>query len=345
MATSVKEFLEGQVQQKLDAAAGLSKQAESAARPNTPDEKQEIGKLLDDVTKLKSQIQEIDDQEALRERIDSIRGPAAAPIEEGTKGAGSIGEAFVKSEGFKAIKEAGFAGGRWSSGPVEYEGWNGGQKATVTETASVIIQPDVQPGILPILNWPLRIADLFDSGATTSNTVRYIEELANTNAAAGTSEGAAKPESSITFDQKDTTVGKITTFLPVSDEMLEDVAQIQSYLDQRLGMFVKIKEDSDLLNGAGSPSVTGILQVSGIQTGSALSLDTDSSIDAIYDAMTLVKTGSFLDADAIVMHPTDWSKIRLMKDKNGQYYGGGAFTGAYGVGGIAGNSLWNLPVS
>lgn len=344
MGVTVKDFLESQIEEKLAEAATIPEKAEKAARPPTDEETARVEELLKEVAGMKGQIKALDKGEEMKSLIDGLRAPVVEAPEE-VKDTSSIGGAFVKSDRYLALKEHGFSGS-WKSGPIEIPSWNGyGRKVTVTESASAIVQPDVQPGILPILNWPLRVADLFATGATTSNTVRYIEELVNTNAAAGTSEGAAKPESAITFDQKDTTVGKITTFLPVSDEMLEDVAQIESYLDQRLGLFVQQKEDSELLNGSGSPSVKGILNVSGIQTGTALSLSPTHLLDAIFQAMTLVKTQSFLDTDAIVMSPTDWADLRLQKDLNNQYYGGGPFTGAYGAGGgMAPDSVWGVPV-
>lgn len=342
-ATTINDFLQSEIDRKLEESRQIVDTAEKAFRPSTADEDETVERLLKEVGDLRDQIGARARAEGQKARIEELRGEVIEAPEE-AKDNDSIGSAFTKSDRYQALREAGFSGD-WKTGAIELPHWRGGMKTTVTEAASAIVQPDVQPGILPILTWPRRVADLFASGQTTSNTVRYIEELANTNAAAGVTEGNAKPESVITFDQKDTTVGKIATFLPVSDEMLEDVDQIQSYLNSRLGVFVQNKEDSELLNGVGAPSVTGILQVGSIQTGSALSLDVDSVIDAIFQAMTLVKTGSFLDADAIVVHPTDWANIRLMKDTAKQYYGGGPFTGAYGGGGgIAGDSLWNLPV-
>ena len=46
----------------------------------------------------------------------------------------------------------------------------------------------------------------------------------------------------------------------------------------------------------------------------------------------------------MVIHPTDWQLLRLAKDQNNQYFGGGPFTGPYGVGGIAGDAYWGLKV-
>jgi HK97 family phage major capsid protein len=45
-----------------------------------------------------------------------------------------------------------------------------------------------------------------------------------------------------------------------------------------------------------------------------------------------------------VIHPTDWQSLKLAKDANNQYYGGGPFTGPYGVGGIVGDTFWGLRV-
>ena len=60
----------------------------------------------------------------------------------------------------------------------------------------------------------------------------------------------------------------MATFLPVSDEMLEDVAQIRSYLDNRLRLFVQHAEEDQLLNGTGTaPAIRGSLNRVGIQTG------------------------------------------------------------------------------
>lgn len=338
---AIQEYLEGEVQRKLADAASIANGAEVAGRPMTPDETAKADQLLVDAAEIKGRVKGMIDNEKLKDRINEMSGPTIADIEDATKSAKSMGEAFLASEAYQALKAKGFTG-RFSSGPVELPF---GGKATVTETASPIVTIDTLPGIQSIPTWPLRVADLFAPGTTTSTTVRYLEEVSETNAAAGTAEGGAKPESTIVFDSVDAVVGKIATFLPVSDEMLEDVDQMESFLNERLGLFVRRTEDSDLLNGSGAPTVKGILQFSGIQSNSALGLDVDSSIDAIFRAMTAVRVTGLYEPDGIVINPTDWASIRLMKDQNKQYYGGGPFTGAYGGGGgIAGDNLWGLPV-
>jgi hypothetical protein len=58
------------------------------------------------------------------------------------------------------------------------------------------------------------------------------------------------------------------------------------------------------------------------------------SADDIFAAMMTVKGASNYNADAIVINPADYQRLRLAKDggNSGQYYGGGYFYGPYGNG-------------
>ena len=85
-----------------------------------------------------------------------------------------------------------------------------------------------------------------------------MREKTFTNAAATVLEGAAKPESTLTFEAANAPVRKIAHWLPVTEEMLEDVAQIRSYIDARLRLGVEIEEEDQLLNGTGvAPDLLG----------------------------------------------------------------------------------------
>jgi HK97 family phage major capsid protein len=347
----VKEYLRAEVEKSLAEAEAITEQAAKAARSVTPEEKKRIEDLISDATDKKNRVQEIEENEKLEQSIRQMRGPINEAAQEAPSGAKSVGDAFVKSDAYQSLAsgfKSGAMTGRWTSGPVEIPF---DAKATVTSTASPIVQPDVQGGMLEYLHRRLTVADLLASGSTDSSTVRYLREITNTNNAAFVNEGADKPESEIVFDQVDEPVRKVATFLPVSDEMLEDVAQLRSYLDGRLRLFVQHAEEASLLNGNGTaPNLRGILQRSGIQTGTRAALQTASGAanptpaDAIFQAIVNVQQNALIEPDGIVIHPTNWAAIRLMKDGNDQYFGGGPLQGQYGNGGIVQNSLWGLPV-
>jgi HK97 family phage major capsid protein len=276
---------------------------------------------------------------------DSSDTAATAPAEVTPK---SIGEAFTKSQGFQSLLANGDAkGSRFSTGAVDV-------KATLTTAAggAGLVTPVYLPGITELLFQRLTVADLMPSGTADGNTIIYMKESSVTNAAATVAEGGAKPASDLNYTQVTEPFRKIANTLKISDEMRQDVSYIESQVNNRLVFFVQQKEEQQLLSGLGTGSeLTGLLTRSGLTAAQAKG--TDTAIDAIYKDITKIRVGAFVDPTAIVMHPTDWQGIRLSKDANNQYFAGGPFTGAYGVGGggmndrsILGNqaNLWGLPV-
>jgi HK97 family phage major capsid protein len=200
-------------------------------------------------------------------------------------------------------------------------------------------------GGMPVLieRQRLTIRNLLAQGTTVMNSVPYIRETSFSNAATTVAESGLKPEATFALEDVFAPVKKIAVTSKVSDEMWADFPGLRSYVDNRLRLMNGITEEDQLLNGNGSGSnLTGILQTSGIQT-EALGVNTRA--DAIYRAMTKIRSVGFFEPDGIVIHPNDWQDIRLAKDGANQYFGGGPFTGAYGNGGgIAPDMLWNLPV-
>lgn len=69
-----------------------------------------------------------------------------------------------------------------------------------------------------------------------------------------------------------------------------------------------------------------------------------ATAEAIFQAVTDIRFGAFVEPDAVVMHPLDWQNIRLAKDAQGQYLGGSFFGADYGQGQNAGHTLWGLRV-
>lgn len=301
-----------------------------------------------DIKKWEDEVQALEFVEEKRAKYATTTG---THVEEGgddgeTKSFGSIGSQFVQSAGYKNLmaNNEGLKG-NWSSGDVEV-------KTTFTEgTAGApgpgfaqVGQPTVLPGIVDIRFQPLTIADLFPSGTTTTPLIRYLVETAVTNAAATVAEGNLKPESALSFSKVDAVLHKIATFLPISDEMLEDWAQARSYIDARLMLFVKLAEEAQLLSGDGTgANLTGLLNRSGLAAtvvkGSAPSTGTDNSMDAIYRQITAIRVTQFLEPDALAIDPLGWGEIMLAKNSQGQYYANGPFAD------MVGQSLWGKRVA
>lgn len=202
-------------------------------------------------------------------------------------------------------------------GPVsehKYD-WTQERKTVLTETG--FAPQAIRTGlILPAALQQPRIADLIPQGTTEQTAIVYMEETTTTNAVAGTLEGNLKPESALAFTERNSPVRKIAGILPVTDELLNDIPALRSYIEMRLRLFLALAEDRDLYGGAGSPTLTGLINISGIQTQAR---GTDPGPDAFFKAMVKVYTGSFLQASGIVMHPIDWQNIRLLRTDQGIY--------------------------
>jgi HK97 family phage major capsid protein len=358
MSQSLKGYFDSERKSKLAEATRITDTAQNEGRSMTEAERTRVSSLLGEAKSLQTRIDGLEENETIRAAIDEMNtgGDDTKPAERADTGAKSVGDAFTKSQGYQALIE-GFKsnslGAKWTTGSIELPF---GTKTTVTEAASPVIQPAVQGGIAAaaaVALWTPRVADLLMQGTTNSNTVRYLLETTNTNAAAAVDEGAAKPESAITFTQVDEPVRKVATFLPVSDEMLEDMAQIRSYLDNRLQLFVVKAEEAQLLNGSGTaPNIRGLLNRTGIQTATRAALGTSAGNgagasvlgDVFFQAITNIRLNALVEPDGIIVHPSNWLAMRLAKDTAGQYLGGGPMIGAYGNTVQASNVYWGLPV-
>ena len=241
----------------------------------------------------------------------------------------SIGEQVAESDGYKVAVVAKEAGERFSAQmDIKVAG-----TILQSSTGAGTVVPVYQPGVVPTLFRRLTVADLMPNAGISGPTLIYMQETAVTNSAATVAEGAAKPLSDITIAQVTEVVRKIATTAKISDEMLADSSYVGGYISGRLVLFVQLAEEDQLLNGNGTaPNIRGLLNRSGLATAVAVpgSPTQTDRIDSVYSQISAIRASAFLEPDGIVMNPTDWKTIRLNKDANNQYFGGGPFTGAYG---------------
>jgi HK97 family phage major capsid protein len=84
---------------------------------------------------------------------------------------------------------------------------------------------------------------------------------------------------------------------------------------------VQERAENYILSGSGTaPQVRGILNTVGIQTYALAGADTNA--DAIFKAMMKVRAIGFFEPDGVVLHPNNWTPIRLLKTTTGEYVWG-----------------------
>jgi HK97 family phage major capsid protein len=182
---------------------------------------------------------------------------------------------------------------------------------------------------------PIQVLDILPSTTTTSAAITYMEETTFTNAGAETAEGGTYAESALALTEQTSPVRKIATFLPVTDEQLDDIPQVQGYINNRLPFMLRQRLDAQVLVGNGTaPNLRGITQVAGIQTQAR---GTDPTPDAVFKAMVKVRVTGRSNPSAIILHPTDWQNVRLLRTADGLYIWGNPSDA--GV-----ERMWGLPV-
>ena len=181
----------------------------------------------------------------------------------------------------------------------------------------------------------LQIRDLFDAQTISTAAYSYYTEgaLGTGPSDEGIAEGAEKtPVTYEPFAGHIAVLTKIAGYIKESDEFIADYPFLASAINGRLLYDLRASIQSYLL---------GELLGAGIQTDTS-SWDTSTTVtglaDLVLEAIMDVQSSSGRAADAIVMNPTDWYSLRIGKDGDDRYYGGGYFQDGLTP------ALWGLPV-
>lgn len=289
-------------------------------------------------------------------RLDAVEAIASRPI--GSDGAAysdrTLGQMVVESDGIKefvgrlkaADGNAGYIRGMSYSVPVKSL-FVGEEKTTIT-SATVgsstpgILVPQRVPGIVKPGIRRVRVRDLIPRFPTTANAIEFVKENVFTNAASPVAETISKPESALTFTIDYENVKTIAHWIPAAKQVLDDFQGLQAYINQRLIEGLKDEEDNQILTGDGvGAHLSGMILNSGTYDTS-LNVASDTYIDKLNHAIGQIEDVN-LEATGIVLSPSDWRKIQLVKEDTAA-----ANTGKYLLGGPVGNAtpmLWGLPVA
>lgn len=271
----------------------------------------------------------------LAEQVATIEQKMSRGNRDGQDGEKSIGEQFVESEGFKSFEATGFA--------KTARGADLRLKATLTSATTDAagsvgdaVAPTRLPGILPLPQRRLTVRDLLTQGRMDGNSLEYVKETGFTNNAAPVAEAAAKPESDLKFDIVTTSAKVIAHWMKASKQVLSDIAQLRSTIDQRLLYGLAYVEENQLLNGDGTGQNLNGIVPQATAYSAPITLTSPTSIDMIRLMMLQAALAEY-PATGIVMHPSDWAWIETLKDTTGRYIIGNPQ-------GTISPTLWGQPV-
>jgi len=185
-------------------------------------------------------------QRELADRILQLEQKGSLP-KGGETGVESWGAQFIKSAGYKTVRE-----GNAQRARIEVKNTVTGSDATVA--------PDRKPGIVAGASNLLTMEALYTALPTASNAIEYTREASYTNLAAETAEGALKPESALTFSLVNMPVSTVAHWIKISRQLAGDAPALAAYIDTRMRYGVQRKVEAQIVNGTGvAPNLSGFL--------------------------------------------------------------------------------------
>ena len=196
-----------------------------------------------------------------------------------------------------------------------------GTMALSTNTTGQIPQAEREAGITRIVRRNPFILELVNVGTIMSNVWEWVEQKNIDGGAAMTAEGAAKSQADFDVVVASANVKKVTAFIKITKEMLDDVELMRSEIDQELTELIQLKIDEQLLNGTGATvNLIGINQNATAYAAGAFALliPTPNNFDVLRTAINQVRVNLF-EPSYIVLHPTDLTAMDLAKASDGHY--------------------------
>ena len=170
----------------------------------------------------------------------------------------------------------------------------------------------------------VHIRSLIPNGTTDAQTIRFPKESAYTDNAAATAQGSALGQSDFDLTATSVNVEKIGTFMKITEEMLADTPQLSSYLSARVPSKVLAIEDNQIMSGDGSsPNMSGLFTDGTAFTTSSgglfyQSVESANEYDVLIAALNQLALLNYT-ADSILLNPTDFHKIVLLKSTANEY--------------------------
>lgn len=324
-AAELAAEIKGDFEKKFDEVKGLAEKAVAEAQKGADQsaaQKEVIDNALTGMNEAKARLDELEQKMARGGPSDDERQK-------------SIGQQFVESDGFKSFEATGFAKTA-QRGDMQIKATLTSATTDAAGSVGDAVQTTRLSGILELPQRRLTVRDLLSQGRMDGSTLEYVVETGFTNNAAPVAEAAAKPESDLKFDLKTTSAKVIAHWMKASRQILSDVSQLRSTIDQRLLYGLAYVEEQQLLNGSGTgQNLHGIIPQATAYTA-PITLANATSIDMMRLAMLQAALAEY-PATGHVMNPADWAWVETLKDTTGRYIIGNPQ-------GTVSPTLWGLPV-
>lgn len=268
---------------------------------------------------------ELAEEPALPAAIDSKGAQIGA---DGSRVVGhiSLGAAAFNSPEYKAYVESGMGRGQvFSIGFVK-----GIREPHIAVTEKMIkAVPTIGTGVLLNDRKPIVVQttaddrtvlrDVINISQTNASSVEYLVEDTYTPAADVVAASATKPEATVSYSRATAPVRTLAVHMPVTEQQLQDVPQMQNLIDNRLRYDLRKLEEKQMMYGAGTgENFTGILVHGSVPAITRSAPADTTNLDRVRIGVTDVLISGY-EPNALVVHPYDWEAMILLKATTKEY--------------------------
>lgn len=219
----------------------------------------------------------------------------------------SYGEQLSDSDKFKSFQTSGYQGSmRFQFKEVTTA--NAGTNWTGRDN-EVVSLPQRQ----------MTVRDLLTVVPTTSGSIEFARQTTRTNAAAPVAESAAKPYSTYAWEQVTVPVRTIAHLAKITRQAMDDAVQLQGEVEQEMRYGLRYTEEDQLLNGDGTgQNIDGLVANATAYAAPFDPAGTETGIDLVRLAILQAELALY-PVDGIVVNTSDWARMELTKDADGNY--------------------------
>jgi HK97 family phage major capsid protein len=224
-----------------------------------------------------------------------------------TMDGGTVPFATTRGASARASRPTMFGSASWGDQVLESITSGGQFNAAALAGGSIPVTVPLNPEPVVIGQRTTLLRQLIPGQPAPGGRYAYMRQTVRTNNAAVVVPGAVKPTSVNTLARTDDytrTVAHLSEPIPRQD--LADAPLLVAFVDGEMMYGLSLAVDQQIINGAGTAEMTGILVLSGTQPQAY----STSIIETVRKSITKLEIVDLL-ADGVVMHPTDWETVEL----------------------------------
>ena len=172
------------------------------------------------------------------------------------------------------------------------------------------------PGLDIVPSRRVRLLDIVSRGSAESNVISWVSQANKDGAAGQTAEGAAKNQIDFDLVVNNESLKKTTAYIKISEEMLSDIAFIESEINNELMREILKAVEAQVYEGDGTGNnLNGIVtQATAFAAGSfAGTVDNANVADVLTVAANQIRLAEHDAPSYIMLNPSDLTALKLIK--------------------------------